>query len=124
MRRAAVFSGKTNRWELMSANIKPHLEAMPFLQEVVTGLDEVITEAKALDSLQEQNRQKLTDVTHRRQDLERRGEVLLTRIIAHLKGSFGYTSDDLIQFGLTPRPRTVRRQKKADKAAAKPPAAQ
>ena len=113
MRRANAFSKRLNRWELISTNAKPHLEEMPFLQGLVTDLDGVIVEARSLDPVQEQNRQNLADATHRRQELERRGETLRARITAHLKGSFGHTSDDLIQFGITPRPRTLRRKKGA-----------
>jgi hypothetical protein len=115
MRRANDFSKRLNRWELISTNAKPHLTEMPFLQQLVTDLDGVIVEAKSLDTVQEQNRQSFVDATHRRQELERRGETLRARITAHLKGTFGHTSDDLIQFGITPRPRTLRRKKAVQK---------
>ena len=110
MRKANVFARRMNKWELVSTNVKPHLEEMPFLQPMVSELDGLIEEGKALDTTQEQARQTLSDATHRRQDLERRGELLRNRINAHLKGRFGVSSDQLIQFGIAPRPKTLRRK--------------
>ena len=111
MRRANTFATKTNVWELMSTNLKPHLADMPFLQPIVADLETVISDAKALDTEQEVARKQLSDLIHRRQDVESRGEKLRARLSAHLKGSFGYTSDQLIQFGIAPRPRVIRRKK-------------
>jgi hypothetical protein len=102
---------------MMSTNLKPHLADMPFLQPIVTELDALIFDGKSLDSEQEVARKQLADITHRRQEIEKRGEQLRTRISAHLKGSFGYTSDELIQFGISPRPRVVRRKKQLKPAA-------
>ena len=109
MRKASVFARRMNKWELVSVNLKPHLEEMPFLQPIVAELDGLIGEAKAVDTEQELARQTLSDATHKRQELERRGETLRTRLTAHLKGAFGVASDQLIQFGITPRPKAVRR---------------
>jgi hypothetical protein len=111
MRRANIFAAKTNGWELMSTNLKPHLADMPFLQPIAADLETVISDAKALDTDQEVARKRLSDIIHKRQDVEKRGEKLRIRLSAHLKGSFGYTSDELIQFGITPRPRVIRRKK-------------
>lgn len=117
MRRANTYTARTGTWEMMSTNLKPHLADMPFLQPIVTELDALIVDGKSLDSEQEVARKQLTEITHRRQEIEKRGEQLRTRISAHLKGSFGYTSDQLIQFGISPRPRVVRRKKQLQPAA-------
>jgi hypothetical protein len=118
MRKAKLFSNKVSTWEMISTNAKPHITDMPFLQPVVSDLDGLIAEAKGLDSDQEVARKQLADITHRRQELERNGETLRARISAYLKGSFGYTSDQLIQFGIKPRP--SRKKKVAPPAATTP----
>ena len=41
MRQAQTFAKKITEWELLSANIKPHLADMPYLQDIVTQLDDV-----------------------------------------------------------------------------------
>jgi len=33
------------------------------------------------------------------------------RVEAHLRGTFGYTAEQLIKFGVKPRPRVIRRKK-------------
>jgi hypothetical protein len=87
---------------------------MPYLQEIVTELDALIATAKTLDSQQEVARGVLQDAVHQRQDVERQGEVLRRRAASHLRGSFGFTSNDLVKFGVRPRktgprPRTVKK---------------
>jgi hypothetical protein len=113
MRKAKVFAKKITEWELLSANLKPHLAEMPFLQEIVDELDALIARAKALDSQQELARGQLQDVVHKRQEVEKQGERLRGRAAAHLKGSFGFGSDDLVRFGVRPL-KGVRRPRKAE----------
>jgi hypothetical protein len=113
MRSANSFAAKTNKWILANNNVKPHIADMPFLQPFVTELEGVISKAQTLDSEQEVARKELADIIHRRQDLETEGEKILRRINSHLRASFGFTSDQLIQFGIAPRPRVTRRKKVA-----------
>src|SRR3954447_14835772 len=123
MRKAQTFAKKITEWELLNANIKPHLAEMPHLQEIATELDSLVTEAKSLDSQQEVSRGQLQDLTHRRQAVETRGESLRRRAAAHLHGSFGFTSDELVKFGVRPRktgPRGPRKSKKAKEIPANP----
>ena len=114
MRKAVVFAKRTNKWELISANLKPHLAEMPYLQDIVTSLDGLITEGKALDLAQEVARGQLQGAVHKRQELEKQGESLRRRAESHLRGNFGFTSDDLVKFGIRPRksgPRGPRQKK-------------
>jgi hypothetical protein len=103
MRKAQSFAKKITEWELLNANIKPHLQEMPFLQEIVTELEGLITEAKGLDSQQEVARGQLQDLVHKRQEAEKQGESLRRRATSHLKGSFGFNSNELVKFGVRPR---------------------
>ncbi len=111
MRKAQTFAKKITEWELLNANLEPHLAAMPHLQEIVTAIQALIVEAKDLDSEQEVARGRLQDIVHRRQGVEKRGETLRSRVAAHLKGSFGFTSDELVKFGFRPRPTGPRKRK-------------
>ena len=123
MRKALVFAKRTNTWELISANLKPHLAEMPYLQDIVTALDGLVAQGKALDTAQEVARGQLQDAVHKRQELEKQGESLRRRAEAHLKGSFGFTSDDLVKFGIRPRKSGPRgpRQKKPPTVTPPPP---
>jgi hypothetical protein len=121
MRKAQTFAKKITEWELINTNIKPHLQEMPYLQEIVTALEALIAEAKGLDSQQETTRSQLQDVVHRRQEVEKKGQVLRSRATSHLKGSFGFSSDELVKFGVRPLKTGTRGPRKA-KPAAVPPA--
>ncbi len=111
MRKARAFAEKITGWELINANVKPRLAEMPHLQEIVTAIEALIVEAKSLDHEQEVARGQLEDIIHRRQELEKRGETLRRRTASHLKGSFGFSSDELTKFGVRPRPTGPRKRK-------------
>ena len=111
MRKAQTFAKKITEWELVNANIEPHLAEMPHLQEIVTAIQTLIAEAKGLDAEQEVARGRFQDVIHKRQDVEKRGETLRRRAASHLKGSFGFSSDELVKFGVRPRPTGPRKRK-------------
>ncbi|MFL6259026.1 MAG: hypothetical protein ACJ76Y_04880 [Thermoanaerobaculia bacterium] len=117
MRKAQTFAKKITEWELLNTNIKPHLQEMPYLQEIVTALDALIAEAKSVDSQQEAARGQWEDLVHRRQSVEKEGESLRRRAASHLRGSFGFTSDQLVKFGVRPRKTGPRGPRKAKPAA-------
>jgi hypothetical protein len=120
MRKAQTFAKKVTEWELLSANLKPHLTEMPYLQDIVTQLDALIAGAKDMDNQQEVARGQLSDLVHKRQDAEKQGDTLRSRAASHLKGSFGFTSDDLVKFGIRPR-KTGPRGPRKSKPAPQPP---
>jgi len=96
---------------------------MPFLQEIVTALEALIAQAKGLDGEQETVRGQLQDAVHRRQIVEKQGEALRRRAASHLRGVFGFTSDELVRFGVRPRktgPRGPRKAKSPAAASAEP----
>jgi hypothetical protein len=111
MRKAKTLAKKVREWELINANMTPRLAEMPHLQEIVTAIEALVAEAKGLDNEQEVVRGRLQDIIHRRQDVEKRGETLRRRAAAHLKGSFGFSSDELVKFGVRPRPTGPRKRK-------------
>ena len=113
MRNGDSFGEKLSSWELLDTNLEPHLGEMPHISPIVTELKAVITEAKSIESEQELVRGRLRDLVRRRQEVEQEGEKLRRRAASHLKGTFGFTSEQLIQFGIAPRPRrTVRKSRK------------
>lgn len=119
MARAKVTSTRVRSWELLDGNLQPHLAEMPQVQPLQTELKGVIEELRTIDNEQEDTRAKLRDLIRRRQDVERRGELVRRRVEAHLRGTFGFTNAQLIKFGVKPRPLVIRR-----KAAKAPPATQ
>ncbi|HSS52017.1 MAG TPA: hypothetical protein VLX28_24005 [Thermoanaerobaculia bacterium] len=120
MRKANVFGAKSTNWALVSTNLKPHLADMPQVQPLQAELEALIGEAHDVDGRQELARGQARDLTHQRQDIEKRGEDLRRRIASHLRGTFGFTSEQLVQFGVNPRPRVTRRKKTTETPAPVP----
>ena len=89
--------------ELLSSTLKPQLEEMPHLKDEAENLDELIAELKGLDNQQQALRGRLQEITHLRQDAERRGQSLRSRIAAQLQGKLGFTNENLVAFGIIPR---------------------
>lgn len=121
MARAKVSSTRVRSWDLLNESLKPLLAEMPHVQPLQVELQGVLEGVRSLDNEQEEARSKLRDIVRRRRDAERQGEVVRRRVEAHLRGTFGYTSEELIRFGVKPRPRVIRR-KAARKQPPAPPA--
>lgn len=111
MRNAREFSNRITSWDLTSSSVKPHVAEMPQVQPLLTELDALIPDARSLDSRMELARSQARDLTKQRHDIEKQGENLRRRIASHLRGTFGFTSEQLGQFGINPRPRVIRRKK-------------
>jgi hypothetical protein len=106
-------------WKLLIGNLAAHLPTLPHARPLVGELEAVVTEIQEIDKEQEIARGRLRELTHRRQEAERRGDKLWRRLGALLKGNFGFTSQELIQFGFKPRPpQTGPRKKRARPASA------
>ena len=110
MARARVLSTIIRSWDLLNENVKPHLADMPQVQPLQGDLQGFLDSARTLANEQEETRSKLRDIIHRRQEVERQGEVVRRRVEAHLRGTYGYTAEQLIKFGIKPRPRVIRRK--------------
>jgi hypothetical protein len=120
MARAKALSNKIRSWDLLNESLKPLLPEMPHMQPLQGELQGMLDGARTLDTEQEEARSRLRDLVRRRQEAERQGEILRRRVEAHLRGTFGYTNEELIKFGIKPRPRVIRR-KAADKRPPVPP---
>lgn len=120
MRRADSFSIKVNNWSLMKSNLEPRLGELPQeLRPLQEGLAEVVVEARQLENDQENARKQFRELVRRRQELEVRGEKLRRRAAAFLRGTFGFTSEELIPFGVNPLPRNTAARKRKKNAAEK-----
>ncbi|MEA2561748.1 MAG: hypothetical protein QOH06_3252 [Acidobacteriota bacterium] len=110
MRSANSFAAKVTSWELLATNLQPHLAVMPHLQAFYEQMLALILLARELDGQQESARAQARELTHQRQEVERDGENLRARVAAHLRATFGFTSEQLVQFGINPRARVGRRR--------------
>ena len=115
-RSADGFSIRINNLQLMSNNLEPKLDQMPFMRPIQEEIAALVVEGRQLEADQENARKQFTELVRRRQELEKRGESLRLRAASMLRGTFGFTSEELIPFGLRPRPRNTTPRKRKTKA--------
>ena len=128
MRNQSTFGDKLANWKLIATNVEPRLAEMTHLQPLHAALLALVAEAEAMEAEQETIRGRLRTLSKLRADISRRGEGLRSRVAAHLRGSLGFTSNELIQFGLLPlktegRARPVRKKKEPAEAPTASPVA-
>ena len=116
MRSADGFSIRMNDLQLMSNNLEPKLEKMEFLRPIQEDIAAVVVEGRQVEAEQENARKVLAELVRKRQELEKKGETLRRRAAAMLRGTFGFTSEELIPFGIRPRPRNTGPRKRKTKA--------
>jgi hypothetical protein len=105
-------------WELLDTALQPHLTDMPYLKDQATELQGLITEAKGMDTKQQDLRGSLQETVRQRQALEKRGKDLHLQLAAMLRGSLGFDNQTLLSFGV--KPRRPRKKKKTPAEAPQP----
>ena len=90
-------------WELLNTSLQPHITDLPYLKDKVTALEGLITEAKDMDTKQQDLRGSLQETVRQRQALEKRGKDLHLHLAAMLRGTLGFDNQTLLGFGVKPR---------------------
>jgi len=108
--RLKSYSGKINAWEVLVTSLLARLAEWPFLEPLYNELVALVADLRVVVLQQEAARAQFHDAVGRRQEMERRGADLRTRLAAHLKAQLGFRNDQLRQFGLNPLPRATRRK--------------
>jgi hypothetical protein len=109
-------AGKFSRWGVTVSNLRDHLADMPHVTADVTEMDRMLTDARTLESRQEDLRGQAREVGAQLQELVKEGEKLRSRLRSHLQAKFGPTSETLLKFGFRPR-RIPRRTRAVEKPA-------
>ena len=100
---------QTRRWELLLAAVHENLDDMPHLAADVGALEELLAEAKVVESRQDTLRAEAREKRAELQEITRRGNSVRGRIGAQLYGRFGFTAEILAKYGYRPRRRPGRR---------------
>ncbi len=98
-------------WQQMLDNLAPRLGELPHLRPLHDDLAALLAAATALETERSRQEARLREVNHERQLSHRQGRDLRNRLVAGLQGTFGPESEELIEFGIKPRPREVRRRR-------------
>lgn len=90
-------------WDMLTMNVKPKLEELPYLEPTVKELESVIFEGRELQGVQETHRKQLRETTKRSKELASRGRSLRNKLVAGLQTAYGVESYELLGFGIQPR---------------------
>jgi len=102
-----TFKERLGDWQVLFDNLAPQLTDMPLLAADHTALGALLAQARDLE-----NRQEAARAQQRRQMLKQAGDTS-GRLSLGLKSILGAQNEKLIEFGVKPRPRKLRRKKTA-----------
>jgi hypothetical protein len=109
------YAEKFSRWELLATNAKAEsVQEMPHIATDLASLEGLLTQARQVESQQEDLRSQARELNARLRDITRDGEILRRRLGANLNGKFGFTSETLVRYGFKPR-KVSRRSARAEK---------
>lgn len=124
MARPKTHGESLEAWQALVAALVPHLAALPNLADDAGALAEVVERSKRLDRERAECEARFREINRERREAAREGRNLRNRLAAGVKSAFGFESQDLLRFGLNPRPPKLRRTgltplQKAQRAAAR-----
>lgn len=103
---------RLNRWEVLNANLKNHLEEMPDMQPKQVEFEQIIQKDLDLAAQYSQFNATSRAILRQRRELAKKGNQLRNVFTAALRHRFGPESQQLKEFGVNPR--GFRRKKKEE----------
>jgi hypothetical protein len=111
---ATNLEDRLNRWEILNANLKNHLEEMPDMKAKQAEFEQIIDQDLAMAAQFNQANATARGIIRQRRELARKGNQLRNILVAALQHRFGPENQQLGEFGVRPRV-AVRRKKEAPK---------
>jgi hypothetical protein len=109
---ASNLEDRLNRWEVLNANFKNHLEEMPDMKAKHAEFEQIIGQDTALAAQYNQLNASARGIIRERRDLARKGNQIRNILVAALQHQFGPDNQQLGEFGV--KPRIFRRKKKEE----------
>ncbi len=109
-----TFTVLVQEWRLLIEHARPLLAAAPHLAEHYAALEAVVQQGEAFQALDEMARAQRRSATQRRREMTAQGVDLRARLAGGLVQKYGPKSEELIAFGVGPRPRKLNRGKKEE----------
>ena len=115
-------------WQTLADNLAPRVGDLPHLAADQKALADLVTQAHTLQDQRDAHKASLQDLNKQRQALAAQAKRVQSRLAATLRGHFDPDSEKLVEFGVKPRRKLVRRthvakvelaQKAAARAAAR-----
>lgn len=110
-----TFAAKMAEWRYLVEHGRPLLAEAPHLTGDHAALEAAYDQAQALDAEAQMLRSRRKEVYQLRREAEIKGDELRARLAGALIHQFGPKSERLISFGVSPRPREVKRTSPAQK---------
>ncbi|HYH44563.1 MAG TPA: hypothetical protein VEG34_02680 [Thermoanaerobaculia bacterium] len=110
-----TFAAKMADWRYLVEHGRPLLVEAPHLTGDHAALEAVYKQAQSLDEETQQLRGRRKEVYQLRREAEVKGDELRARLAGALVHQFGPRSERLISFGVSPRPREIKRTSPAQK---------
>ncbi len=110
-----TFAAKMAEWRYLVEHGRPLLAEAAHLTGDHAALEAAYTTAQALDAEAQQLRGRRREVYQLRREMEVKGDELRARLAGALIHQFGPRSERLISFGVSPRPREIKRTPKSTK---------
>jgi hypothetical protein len=110
-------------WQTLAENLAPRLGDMPHLAADQKALSDLVTQAHTLQDQRDAHKASLQDLNQQRRTLAAEAKRVQNRLASVLRGTFNSDSEKLVEFGVKPRRKTVRRTREAKLASAQKAAA-
>jgi hypothetical protein len=108
---------RTTRWNVLVTNLTPELPQMPHVADDLKTLGEMLSEARALETQQEDLRSQARAASDELKKKLREGDKVRARLGSTLKGKFGFSDATLVKYGFKPLPIVRKRKSKTPPAA-------
>ena len=96
-------ASRMERWRVLFTNGRKRIADLPHADKDLGELERLYQEVTALRAEQAVYQAKVRELTSRIRGLSRVADRIRGRIGAHLRGQYGFDSNDLIRFGFRPR---------------------
>jgi hypothetical protein len=87
---------RTTRWDVLVTNLKPSLPDMPHVVEDAKKLEDMLTQARALETEQENLRSQARKANAQLKQMLSEGDKIRSRLGSNLKGKLGFTDESLV----------------------------
>lgn len=94
---------KFAEWDALSANLKPLLAEMPYLEDEHQQFEAMVTEGRALSQRQQREAAALRETIRKRQTLEQQAHRLGASLVALVRCKLGPNNRRLADLGIQPR---------------------
>jgi hypothetical protein len=111
---------RTTRWDVLVTNLKPDVPEMPHVAEDVKALEDLMAQARFLQTQQEEMRSQTRSSSDQLKKVLIEGDKLRSRLGSTLRGKLGFADAKLVKYGFKPLRR--RRKSNNQQAAAGTPA--